>query len=197
VLNTLTTYLFQHKKVVIPYVGSFQLRYQPAVLHFSDRVIYSPYYQIEHTNDEIVDDNQIEFICATTRLQQNEVQDQLLALGQALKNKLKQSPFEWKGVGRLEQNDSFILFKPLDSNLMISVPAHKVVHENAQHQVRVGEDHLQSGEAAERLQQPEVKRSKLMLWIWILIGLAIAFLAFYFYTRGMEVSTSGSQFKVS
>jgi nucleoid DNA-binding protein len=197
VLNTLATYLYQHKQVVIPHVGSFKLRYQPAVLNFSDRIIYSPYYQIEYSYEEEVDISQIEYLSVATTLERNEVQEQLKALGQALKHKLAQSSFEWKGVGHFEQNDSSIQFRSFNTNLLAPVPAHKVIHEHAQHNVRVGEDHIQSGEAAERLRQQEPKKSMLMMWIWILIGLATAFIVFHLYNKGFKVSSSGSQYRVS
>jgi hypothetical protein len=76
------------------------------------------------------------------------------------------------------------------------VPANKVIRENAQHIVRVGEDRKTSAEMMERLIPAEEKRSYWWAAALIIGLLAFVFIAWYFSTRGLNTTSAGNQQKL-
>jgi hypothetical protein len=198
VLDILATYLFNNKQVSIPHVGTFEVQYRPAVLQFAEREIHAPAYDVIYSSDVNVKEEQMRFLSQMTNMDLEAIHEQLLQLGNVLKTRLAKHSFEWKGVGLLNASDNGIHFESQVNNPLKPVAAHKVIHENAQHNVRVGEQHLQSGEATERLHTPDtIKKSPLMLIVWLLIILAILFIGYHLYLNGFRISSSGSQQKLT
>ena len=196
-LESLTIYLFQHKQVVIPHIGSFEVQYQPATLNFTEKQIEPPQYQIVHYQECNVLDRQLQFLSICFNIDIDTAQRQLVALGEALRKKIESQSFNWIGVGKLNQTTDGISFLPANK-LLAPVPAYKVIHENAQHNVRVGEENLQSVVAAERLQDHAIeKKSYLMLIVWTLIILSVLFIAYHLYRNGWQIKASGLQQKVT
>jgi hypothetical protein len=194
VLTTLTTYLLQHKQVVIPGIGSFELKHQPATLDFASRLILPPGEAVVYDQNDTVNDQQLAFLSEAMNMGVAEVNQQLQTLGRQLKQGLSQKAFEWGGIGRLEQGTSGIVFHSLLQNKLAPVEAHKVMRENATHTITVGDKEMQSHEAAGLLQE-ETPRSYFMIIVWILIALALLFIGYLFYTKGFSPLSSGSQQK--
>ena len=197
-LDLLATYLFSNKQVSIPHIGTFELKSNPAVLHFSEREIHPPSYEVVYSSHVNLRDEQLHFLSTITNKDVTSIHEQLIHLGDRLKYKITKQNFEWQGVGKLNAFDNEIRFEPNVINQLAPVPAHKVIHQNAQHTVRRGENQLQSGEATEQLNSPDtVNRSPLMLIVWLLIILALLFIAYHFYVNGFRISASGSQQKLT
>jgi hypothetical protein len=194
VLDLLATYLFSNKQVSIPHIGTFEIKSSPAVLYFTEKEIHPPSYEVVYSSHVNLRDEQLHFLSTVTNNDVTSIHEQLIHLGDRLKNKIAKQKFEWQGVGRLNAFENEISFEPNAINQLTPVSAHKVIHQNAQHTVRRGEDQMQSGEATDQLHSSDkVKRSPFMLIVWVLIILALFFIVYHFYVNGFRVSSSGSQ----
>ncbi len=191
-LTTLTTYLLQHKQVTIPFIGSFELRQEPARLDFPSRLILPPANEVAYSENDKVDEKQLILLSEATATDVNQVQQQLQTLGKGLKESLAHAPFEWKGIGRLEQNGSGVSFYSTFHNKLKPVAADKVIREKASHAVTIGDKEMQSHEASEML-DAEPKKSYLTLIIILLLIAALLFIAYLFYTKGFSPLSTGLQ----
>ncbi len=143
-LSDLTEYFIKYKKLFIPSLGSFRLTDVPATLDFADRLINPPYQQASFLEKEEWDEGQIVFISEAIGVDTSDAEYQLRELGQHLKNKMQQSDFNLQGVGTLQYKDEKLIFHPHEKNLLLPISAHKVIRENANHAVLVGEQEMQS-----------------------------------------------------
>lgn len=77
------------------------------------------------------------------------------------------------------------------------IPANKVIRENSQHLVRVGEDQKTSTEMMERL-VPDVedKKSYWLAAALIIALVAFIFIAWYISARGLNTTSTGNQQKM-
>ena len=190
-LSDLTAYFIKNRKVYIPTIGSFKLVELPARLDFADRLIYAPTYQVNFFEKEEFDEDQINFISENRSIDTNDAQQELVLLGQRIKHKIQQSPFNWKGVGELEYlNDKFI-FRPVEKAILLPVTANKVLRENAHHAVLVGEQEMQSNNMHE-VQHITAKRiSPVLLIALVILILALLFIAYHFYNKGFSTEAAG------
>jgi len=178
--------------VAIPHIGSFELTRQPAMLDFANRSLQPSSEVIIFNQDDAVSDQQKAFLSELLNLNISEVSQKLEMLGQQLKEVAIKQGFEWRGVGRLEQGPSGLSFNSQFQTKLRPVEAHRVIRENASHAVTIGDKEMQSHEAAELLQEENV-RSYLMVIVWILIALALLFIGYLFYSKGFSPLSSGSQ----
>ena len=194
--SVLTKYLHQYKHLYIPYVGSFELVEQPARLDFADKLIYPPVLEIRHFEGGTLKDAQVEYIKEELEVDTLTAEQKLKQFGQGMLSKLNGSSFTWNGLGTLIYNGSKVEFRQDQTNMLTPVDAHKVIRENAQHTVLIGEQEVQSGNVAEYIHASQKKRSYLVIIGWILLALAILFLIYYFYKEGFIPGASGSKNKV-
>lgn len=177
-LYSLTESLFRTHRLSVPYVGSFTLHYVPARLDFADRLLHAPSYDIAFSEDWQKGDTAVDA--------------QLLDFGKALQQQIKQQAFHWTGLGKLEFNDDRIVFQPEKQSYLSPVAANKIIRENSQHAVLVGEREMHSGDTS-YITEKKGAVSYLMLIGWIILGLAILFIGYYLYKHHFAVSATGSQ----
>ena len=102
---------------------------------------------------------------------------------------------EWDGVGTLSKGlAGEIRFEAALKGLAVGtpVPANKVIRENAEHTVRVGEDQKTSTEMLERLVPADEKRSYWWAAALVIGLLAFVFIAWYFSSNGFKTSSTGT-----
>ncbi len=172
-------------------MGSFKLIELPATLDFADRLIYPPAQQVNFFEKEERDEDQIIFISESIGVDTDNAERQLLELGQHLKNKIQQSAFNLKGLGRLEYLDEKFVFHPYEKSLLLPVTANKVIRENTHHAVLVGEQEMQSNNMHE-VRHIRAKQIPVYILIaLIILILAIVFIAYRFYSKGFGASAAG------
>jgi len=186
VFPLLTKYLLIYKKVSIPNIGSFSIEQQPAELNFIDRLLMPPHYKIVFNNNNAVDEELVNFIGNSEATDSTTARQKLEHFGNALKNKLLREPFEWNGIGKLEYADG-IVFHPKKVSIHLQpVPANRVIRENQQHTVLVGEQEYQSGDMEQtRIKKKDAKKKLSMpvLVGSVLLVLALAFIGYHFYKQ--------------
>lgn len=194
-LELLARYLYQYKQLYIPGIGSFEVVEQPARLEYADRLIYPPSAEIRYSEEGSLKDTQLEYLEEELGTDRFAIEKKLQLFGQDLKQRLNGTPFDWPGLGTLNWRHNKIEFEPIAVSGLAPVEAHKVIRENAQHMVLIGEQEVRSGDVADYLHGTGPKRSVLVLIGWILLALAVLFLIYYFYKEGIKPESSGSRVK--
>lgn len=177
-LETLTAHLLQTNKLHIPYVGTFRVENQPAVLHFADRLLYPPQSKIifEATTDS--DRTDPDFMAG-----ENLSEDTMTAFGQKLRNRLATGPVIWSGVGTLELTGNQIFYHPHHTHGLLPVPANKVLRENRQHAILVGDQQHSSADIS--FMEEGVNKKKTWLWVgWLLLLIALLLIGWILYKEG-------------
>lgn len=97
---------------------------------------------------------------------------------------------EWNGVGRLNKGlAGEIKFSPsAPASFEAPVTAEKVIRQKAEHTVRVGEDEKTAAEMTEMLGGAVVKKSYWWVAPLIIALLAAAFIGWYVYNNGFDVT---------
>ncbi len=190
-LSLLTAYLIKNKKLYIPGLGSFRINELPATLDFANRLIYPPAPQVSFYENDEVDNDQLIYISEINGIETNVAEQQLLALGQKIKNNVHQSAFEWKGVGLLKYLDGKLLFESYEKKYLLPVTANKVFRENSHHAILVGEQEMQSNTMHEVRHIKAKKIPGYVLIAIIILILAIVFIAFRFYNNGFSTGAAG------
>ena len=193
--DLLAKYLHQYKQLHLPGIGSFEVVEQPARLEYADRLIYPPHAEIRYSETGTLNEAQLDFLEEELGVNRYMVERQLLQFVQDFKQKLHVQSFTWHGLGNLSFRQNRLEFQPEQLSNLTPIEAHKVIRENAQHTVLIGEQEVQSGDVPGYLHGAGRKRSIFVLIGWILLALAILFLVYYFYTKGLKPESSGSQVK--
>ena len=101
----------------------------------------------------------------------------------------------WNGIGILSKGlAGEIKFVPINEELVLEqpVPAVKMIRDNAEHTMRVGEQERTSSEMMEILMRPE-KRTSYWWTYGLAVGLlAIMFIGWYFSEHGLDVSSTAN-----
>jgi hypothetical protein len=180
-------------------VGTLKLVQQPASLDVANQVILPPTMQVQFSRQVAVDNHQLQTLAHTFNNDSEFVQEELTRFGEALRSRLQEQPFTWQGVGRLELEGAYIHFEPQQPSvaLLEPVPAHRVLRENVQHTVLVGEQERQisAEDYQPTLDEPQRRRSWVIILGWIAVLLAIAFIVYHLYIGGFKPSATGMRQK--
>lgn len=195
-------YLILHKQLHLPGIGTFAVEKKPADFDVAAQVINPPAYtialQVDHTTPAKTFFN---WLGARLGISERDAvirfNDFLFDLKRQLSSGKK---LEWSGVGTLSKGlngDIKLEFGPSNYSPATPVPAAKVLRQNAEHIIRVGEQEKTSVEMKELLSNPEDEKKS---WWWvaaiILVILAILFIGYYFSTNGLTTSAISNQQKL-
>ena len=194
-LSSLSSYLVQNKKVFIPHIGTFELLYKPAVLHFADRLIYPPSTEVLFVSEGSASKEQVNYLGRQLNLDAGDTEEKLRHFGANLKRRIEDTSFEWKGFGKLVLVEDRIVFEPAPSNALKPVAANKIIRENAHHDVLVGEKEMHSSDVSYIGEAAKPGRSYATLAGWIIVLLALAFIIYNLFEHGFHPFASGLQQK--
>ena len=198
-LQVLNAYLFQHRSISIPGLGTIYLETLPAESDVVDRTMLPPVYRFRF--DKYFDAPDKEFF-GYLASQQNMLDFEAIKwyneFSFELRNRIRaEDQVSWDGVGILKKDGSGnILFESVKAPAFFlqPTPAIRVQREDAQHTLVVGDRERTSGEMNEWLQEENNGRRRISWWV-IAIVLAVAGLAvlgWHFYTNGWS---TGNQIK--
>jgi hypothetical protein len=189
--SALYEYLLHHKKLAVPGIGTFLLVREPAVIDFPERQIHAPRYAINLEEGEVtVSRKFFHWLSAILHIPELDAIRRFNDFVFDLKKDLGSGNLvRWKGIGHLQKGeDGRLLFKGVEARAA-SIPAEKVIRENAAHSVRVGETERTSAEMTALLHTPQ-KRSRSWWLLPLLLGLlAISFLVVLLSRNGWQVNT--------
>jgi hypothetical protein len=195
----LNAYLFQHRSISIPGLGTIYLETQAAAVDVADRTMLPPTYRFRF--DKYFDAPDAAFF-SYLATQRNIVDYEAIKwyneFSLDLRNRIRtEEAVNWDGVGILKKDGSGnVLFESAKAPAFFQqpTPAIRVNRQDAQHTLLVGDRERTSGEMNEWLHEEEAGRRKLSWWVIALIlavaGLAV--LGWHFYSHGWS---TGNQLK--
>jgi hypothetical protein len=195
----LNAYLFQHRSISIPGLGTIYLETLPAAVDVADRTMLPPVYRFRFDKYFDAPDKEFFAYIATQRnILDYEAIKWYSEFAFELRNRIKnEDSVSWDGVGVLRKDGGGnVLFESVESPLLFMqpTPAIRVNRQDAQHTLLVGDRERTSGEMNDLLQEEGHGRGRLAWWIIaIIIAVAgLAFLGWYFYSHGLS---TGNQSK--
>lgn len=195
-------YLILHKQLNLPGIGTFSVEKKPADFDIADKMVKSPAYTITLlTASNIPPKNFFAWLSSRLAVSEREAVIQFNDFLFDLKKQLSSgNKLEWTGLGTLSKGlagDIRFETSVKDHSPATPVPAIKVLRENAQHTIRVGEQEKSSVEMKEILHSTDNRKGS---WWWpaalIILVLSIIFIGYYFSTHGLSSSAAGNQQKV-
>jgi nucleoid DNA-binding protein len=195
-------YLILHKQLNLPGIGTFSVEKRPEDFDIADKIVRSPAFTITLlAASNIPPKNFFTWLGSKLSITEREAvirfNDFLFELNKQFSSGNK---LEWSGVGTLSKGlAGDIRFETFvkDHSPASSVPAIKVLRENAEHTIRVGEEERTSVQMKEILHHAEAKKGS---WWWpvalIILIISIIFIGYYFSTHGLNSSAAANQQKV-
>ena len=191
--DLLKEYLLFKKKLPLSGIGVLYLQREPAHFDVGNRQFLPPQQVYEFRSGDVESVAElvdwlslrlgIDAADAVSRYQRF-CDDMMRVLSQ-------QSTLSWKGWGAWKKDEQGALHFTADSGDLKLVPvgANKILRDNAEHQVRVGEDSRSSVEMNQLLHQKKdpLPMEKLITWTWV--ALAILWMGWHLYNRSF---TAGS-----
>ena len=198
--QVLNAYLFQHRSISIPGLGTIYLETFSASVDVADRIILPPLYQFRF--DKYFDSPDREFF-AYIASQRNVLDYEAIKwyneFSLDLRNRIRQEDkVEWDGVGTLKKDEGGnIVFQAAPPNglFLTPTPALRVNRENAQHTLLVGDQERTNVEMNEWLLEEEEGNKKRHSWWIVALVLAIlglVALGWHFYSNGWSIGNQNS-----
>jgi len=195
VLALLTKYLVQYKRVSIPYIGSFELVQESPRLRITDHMITAPVFTTRYVNNDVVPEHQFHFIAACESAEKERLQKDLDVFGKNLKRSIETSPFRWNGFGTLRNTPTGVIFDPQlhEFDSLKFVPARKVMRENAQHSMLVGDQHMSSDQATNALKKSGtgIRRPEYIILACVVFALAVIAIFVILFLGEFRISAAG------
>jgi hypothetical protein len=196
-------YLILHKRLDLPGVGALVVERNPAQIDIAEKIIRPPAYSIQLLGQANTPSKAFfHWLGSRFTISEREAiirfNDFLFELKKQLGNGIS---LEWSGVGRLsrEPGGDFSLDPALQNHSPGEpVEATKVLRENPEHLVRVGEDERTSSQMRELLYGNFSNGRKSHWWAvaLVLVVLSIIFIGYYFSSRGLTPSSAANQQRV-
>jgi hypothetical protein len=199
--QVLNAYLFQHRSISIPGLGTIYLESQPASADVADRTILPPAYRFRFDKYFDAPDKEFFSYIATQRnMLDYEAIKWYSEFSFELRNRIRtEDQVSWDGVGVLKKDPSGnVMFESVTGNplFMVPTPAMRVNRQDAQHMLLVGDRERTNVQMNEWLHEEEegAGRKKRSWWIVALVlgVIALAILGWHFYTNGWSF---GNQLK--
>jgi hypothetical protein len=196
-------YLILHKQLHLPGIGTFAVEKKPADFDVAAQVINPPAFTIALQPDHTTPAKSF-FNWLGARLGITE-RDAVIRFNDFLFDLKRQlssgNKLQWSGVGTLSKGlngDIKLEFGPSNYSPAAPVHAAKVLRQNAEHTVRVGEQEKTSVQMKELLLGHTEDEKKSWWWVAaiILVVLAILFIGYYFSVNGLTTSAASNQQKL-
>jgi hypothetical protein len=193
VLSLLTKYLLQYRKLCIPHIGTFEMLQNAPEFNVVDKLILPPSFQLHLLADDFVPEHQVHYLATSIRRDSKSVREELDMLGKKIKSKVQKQPFSLNGFGTISSVSDSVSFsaEPVAVYGFEPVSAIRMIRENVEHSVLVGDQQMTSRQVTDTLSQSGKKRSNAVLIGWILFILALLAIAFILYKEGFNPLSSG------
>src|ERR1700722_13126941 len=195
----LNRYLFLHKSIPIPGLGTICMESQAAAIDASTRTIHPPVYRFRFDKfSDSPDKDLFAYLSTQQSISDYEALRQYNDFAYSLRDRLNYSrEVSWEGLGRLIKDDmGEIHFESTISNpsFLQPVPAEKVVRANARHMLLVGDRERSTNEMNEWFAEEPVHGNRLWWLVALLGGIAAALIImFHFSSHGWNVGSTGNQ----
>jgi hypothetical protein len=197
--QVLNAYLFQHRSISIPGLGTIYLETLPASVDVAERTMLPPAYRFRFDKYfDAPDATFFAYLAVQKRILDYEAIKWYNEFSFELRNRIRsEDAVSWDGVGILRKDGAGnVLFEAAASPMLFfqPTPAMRVTRQDAQHTMLVGDRERTSGEMNEWLLDDAERRKRVSWWVIALVlgGICLAILGWYFYTHGLA---TGNQTK--
>jgi len=195
----IASYLFQTKNCPLAGMGNLRIIPTATITDFSNKLIYPPTPVIQLESKEGDASSLIGYLSMATGSSHSEAETAYRSFCKMLSETAATNGFvNWEGVGKFQTDQSgSIQFQQeeLPAGFSEPVPAIRVVHPEATHQVLVGDRETTNVAMAEYFSEKPVVRDR--WWIWaILLALAGFAVLIYYFMSGGQDSSFGNQWPV-
>ncbi|HEY2349487.1 MAG TPA: hypothetical protein VGH64_10735 [Puia sp.] len=195
----LNRYLFLHKSIPIPGLGTICMESQAATIDASTRTIHPPVYRFRFDKFfDSPDKDLFAYLSAQQKISDYEALRQYNDFAYSLRDRLnyfREAP--WEGLGTLKKDDmGDIHFESsiLNPSFLQQVPAEKVIRTNAKHMLLVGDRERSSREMSDWFAEEPIHGNKLWWLVALVGGIAAALIImFHFSSKGWNVESTGNQ----
>jgi hypothetical protein len=195
----LNRYLFLHKSIPIPGLGTICMESQAATIDASTRTIHPPVYRFRFDKfSDSPDKDLFAYLSVQQKISDYEALRQYNDFAYSLRDRLnyfREAP--WEGLGILKKDDmGDIHFESsiLNPSFLQPVPAEKVVRTNAKHMLLVGDRERSSREMSDWFAEEPIHGNKLWWLVALIGGIAAALIILiHFSSRGWNVESIGNQ----
>jgi hypothetical protein len=197
----LQQYLLLYKQLNVPGIGTFHMERMPASFDVASKLINPPSYSITlHHSNATPSQKIFGWLSEALLVPEQDAISRFNDFAFEIRNRIMAGEkLEWDGIGTLTKGMAGeIRFEPAVKGVTTGppLPANRVIRENAEHTVRVGEDQKTSTEMLERLAVGDKHRSYWWAAALVLGLLAFVFIAWYFSTNGFNPPAAGNRQKM-
>ena len=183
----LTSYLYNYKSCPLPTVGSLIIQPGAAVAEHGDKKMLAPLPHIQFISKEINADGLLQYISLQKNINIQEASDELSSYCDRLQQMQPYEEIALDDAGTFystEDGELHFRYGVLPAAFLPEVPAERVIHPDASHDMLVGDTQTNTVTMAGLLENPEDPRRPKWLWAAIGLGLAAALvLTIYFMNR--------------
>jgi len=181
--NLLHSYLLQYKRLSIPGVGLFTVEHVPARLDFPNKTLHPPLPVIRFSHDGIATDKQLfKYLSRQFSLNETEAIRYFNDFAFDFKNDITNNGEAiLPGIGKITKTfANAYSFQPavLLGGYFPDLKVERVIRENAEHTIRVGEDEKTSTQMHELLAE-EPKKDLWWIYALILGAVGIGVIVYY------------------
>ena len=201
--EVLNSYLFQHKSISIPGLGTIFLETLPASSDIGNKHILPPVYHFRFDKYfDAPDKDFFSYLAAEKNIADYEAIKWYNEFSYELRNRIKQEDkVKWDDVGVLRKDYAGnIIFESSSgaARFLKPVSANSIIRKDAQHHLLVGDKETNNNEMNEWLHPGQETKKKETWWVYALvIGLAaLLVLLFHFSSNHGQASPSGNQQKL-
>lgn len=200
--NLITSYIIQARECRLRDIGRFKVNDISANTDIANKQMIPPSIEIIFTSrEDKISDGLVKYVAEKKMISISEAMDELKRWCADTKTKLKNgAEILLEPLGTIKKGPSGNLFIPHTSSIIFFEPvaAERVIHENSQHEMLVGDRQTTSSEMNTYYQEEEVikKNNSWKIFAIILFAIAMFFLIVHFYGNPFSLSTIGNQHKV-
>ena len=203
--ESLYKFLITHRHICLPGIGTVILQTRPAQSEFVNRSFSPPtfFFTLED-GKESSSEKLISWLASNEHVSEREAAHQFNEFVADLNRQLEAGKdITWSGVG-VFRNDSTekIKLEPAKKEFpfLEQIIAQKVIRENAEHTVLVGEAEKTSTQMTEILSgDTSIREKQSRWWLWPLAAIIVIliFLGWYFSEHGMSSASTGNNHRIS
>lgn len=193
----ITEYLLQADKCSLPPLGVFTRTFNSAQIDNVSKLIYPPYYNFRFDDSEQpVSSAFVDFISYRKNVETSSAKDGIENFLEEKTQKIKDGKqLCFENVGCLQNDESGkIIFIPEEvATLLPVLPAEKVIHKDASHNVLVGDRETTSEVMKDYYsEQPVTSSRRWKLWAAILLAVGLIVIIFSLYNKGFAPDSIGN-----
>lgn len=200
--DLITSYIIQAKECRLRDVGRFKVADIPAKSDIANKQIIPPAIEIVFTaREDHISDGLVKYVADIKKIPISQALDDLKKWCVDAKNKLKNGDeisFEPLGILKKERSGNVFTPKTSSINFFEPVTAVRVIHQNSEHAMLVGDRQTTSSAMNNYYQEEEVvrKNNTWKILAIILFAIALFFIIVHFYGNSFSLSTIGNQHKI-